>query len=128
MSALARAHYQQSHLSRRKIPVQYQPWLAKYYSDAISDNVKRAQEQKLRKDEWLPKAPYGYKNIKHENGSTDIIVDDYGPQIVKRPLSFMPLGLSLWISYTKNSRLITVLTGRKALLARYLITLFITVS
>ena len=26
--------------------------LAKYYSDAISDNVKRALEQKLRKGEW----------------------------------------------------------------------------
>ncbi|MDR3646629.1 MAG: recombinase family protein [Candidatus Babeliales bacterium] len=38
--------------------------LAKYYSDAISDNVKRAQEQKLRKGEWLAKAPYGYKNVK----------------------------------------------------------------
>jgi len=37
--------------------------LAKYYSDAISDNVKRAHEQKLRKGEWLSKAPYGYKNI-----------------------------------------------------------------
>jgi DNA invertase Pin-like site-specific DNA recombinase len=37
--------------------------LEKYYSDAISDNVKRAQEQKLRKGEWLSKAPFGYKNI-----------------------------------------------------------------
>ncbi len=37
--------------------------LAKYYSDAMSDNVKRAIEQKLRKGEWPAKAPYGYKNI-----------------------------------------------------------------
>jgi len=37
--------------------------LAKYYSDAISDNVKRAQEQKLRKGEWPGKAPVGYRNI-----------------------------------------------------------------
>lgn len=37
--------------------------LAKYYSDAISDNVKRAQEQKLRKGEWPGKAPVGFRNI-----------------------------------------------------------------
>jgi len=37
--------------------------LAKYYSDAISDNVKRAIEQKLRNGEWPGKAPLGYKNI-----------------------------------------------------------------
>ena len=37
--------------------------LAKYYSDAISDNVKRALEQKLKKGEWIAMAPFGYKNI-----------------------------------------------------------------
>ncbi|MHA1305073.1 MAG: recombinase family protein, partial [Candidatus Heimdallarchaeaceae archaeon] len=37
--------------------------LAKYYSDAISDNVKRANEQKLRNGEWPGKAPCGYKNV-----------------------------------------------------------------
>lgn len=37
--------------------------LAKYYSDAISDNVKRATEQMLRKGEWTTKAPIGYLNI-----------------------------------------------------------------
>src|SRR3990167_11032078 len=37
--------------------------LAKYYSDAISDNVKREQEQKLRKGEWPSKAPFGYTNV-----------------------------------------------------------------
>ena len=52
--------------------------LAKYYSDAISDNVKRALEQKLRKGEWPAMAPYGYKNITKEDGNTDIIVDEYG--------------------------------------------------
>ncbi len=51
--------------------------LAKYYSDAISDNVKRAMEQKLRKGEWLSKAPFGYKNIIKEYCNTDIIVDEY---------------------------------------------------
>lgn len=37
--------------------------LAKYYSDSISDNVKRAIEQKLRKGEWPGKAHCGYKNV-----------------------------------------------------------------
>jgi site-specific DNA recombinase len=56
--------------------------LAKYYSDAISDNVKRAQEQKLRKGEWPSKAPYGYKNIKKADGTAEIIIDEYASQII----------------------------------------------
>lgn len=66
--------------------------LAKYYSDAISDNVKRAMEQKLRKGEWLSKAPFGYKNIKRENGSTDVIVDDYAAEIVKKAFELYATG------------------------------------
>jgi DNA invertase Pin-like site-specific DNA recombinase len=58
--------------------------LAKYYSDAISDNVKRAIEQKLRKGEWLSKAPYGYKNITRPDNTADIIVDEYESQIIKK--------------------------------------------
>ena len=56
--------------------------LAKYYSDAISDNVKRTIEQKLRKGEWPSKAPYGYKNIRVEAGKKDIVVDEFEAQIV----------------------------------------------
>ena len=37
--------------------------LAKYYSDATSDNTKRALEKKRRNGEWTGPAPYGYKNI-----------------------------------------------------------------
>ena len=40
--------------------------LAKYYSDAISDNVKRAYENKIKKGEWIGKAPIGYIDIKNE--------------------------------------------------------------
>ena len=54
--------------------------LAKYYSDAISDNVKRALEEKLRKGEWPAKAPFGYKNIR-VNGKADIILDEFNSQI-----------------------------------------------
>lgn len=60
--------------------------LAKYYSDAISDNVKRAQEQKIRKGEWLSQAPFGYKNIQLEN-RTDIILDEQAAHIVKEVFS-----------------------------------------
>ena len=57
--------------------------LAKYYSDAISDNVKRAVEQKLRKGEWIGRAPYGYTNIR-VGGVADIVVDDYKARIVRK--------------------------------------------
>lgn len=58
--------------------------LAKYYSDAISDNVKRSIEQKLRKGEWIAKAPFGYKNINLPNDLTDIVVDEYVAGIIKK--------------------------------------------
>lgn len=35
---------------------------AQYYSDSISDNVKRRNQQKLRDGEWCGKAPVGYLN------------------------------------------------------------------
>ncbi len=66
--------------------------LAKYYSDAISDNVKRAQEQKLRKGEWLSKAPFGYKNVTLANDNTDIIVDEHNAHIVKRVFELYATG------------------------------------
>jgi site-specific DNA recombinase len=49
--------------------------LAKYYSDAIRDSVKRAYEAKIKKGEWLAKAPIGYINIKDEKGNKDLIID-----------------------------------------------------
>ena len=42
--------------------------VAQYYSDAISDNVKRRFEQKLRDGEWIGKAPVGYRNNVLPNG------------------------------------------------------------
>jgi site-specific DNA recombinase len=66
--------------------------LAKYYSDAISDNVRRAMEQKLRKGEWLSKAPYGYKNITKEDGNTDVIIDEYASVIVKKVFELYATG------------------------------------
>jgi site-specific DNA recombinase len=58
--------------------------LAKYYSDAISDNIKRANEQMLRKGELPGRAPYGYKNIVTADGKKDIVVSEYEALIVKK--------------------------------------------
>ncbi len=49
--------------------------LAKYYSDAISDNVKRAFEQKRRNGESTGKCRIGYKNITLGSGKKDIVLD-----------------------------------------------------
>ena len=35
---------------------------SKYYSDNLSENIKRGIRQKLRKGQWLSKAPFGYVN------------------------------------------------------------------
>ena len=66
--------------------------LAKYYSDAISDNVKRGNEQKLRKGEWLSRAPYGYKNIANPDGTKDIIVVEDEAHILKRAFELYATG------------------------------------
>ncbi len=58
--------------------------LAKYYSDAISDNVRRALEQKLRKGEWLSMAPYGYKNVTNADGSTDVVIEEFKSCVVRK--------------------------------------------
>ncbi len=66
--------------------------LAKYYSDAISDNVKRAIEQKLRKGEWPAKAPYGYKNISLGGDKTTIVVDEFASQVVRKAFELYAMG------------------------------------
>ena len=35
---------------------------SKYYSDNLSENVKRGIRQKLRRGEWPSRAPFGYLN------------------------------------------------------------------
>ncbi len=66
--------------------------LAKYYSDAISDNVKRALEQKLRRGEWPAMAPFGYKNITKADGNTDIIMDEYEAHIIRTIFEYYATG------------------------------------
>ena len=61
--------------------------LAKYYSDAIGDNVKRAFEKKRRNGEWTGAVRLGYLNIHYEENKVvhrDIIIDpERGPLIQK---------------------------------------------
>ena len=57
--------------------------LAQYYSDSISDGVKRKIAYKIREGEILTLAPFGYKNVRV--GDTDertVEVDEYEAQIV----------------------------------------------
>lgn len=57
--------------------------VARYYSDAISDNVKRRFEQKLRDGEWIGMAPVGYKNINLPNGKKWIEIDPIAVEAVR---------------------------------------------
>ncbi len=57
--------------------------VAQYYSDAISDNVKRRFEQKLRDGEWIGKAPIGYKNTVTDQDKKWIDIDAYKAEIIR---------------------------------------------
>jgi site-specific DNA recombinase len=58
--------------------------LAKYFSDSISDNVKRAYEAKIKKGEWIGKAPVGYMNVADENGRKNIVPDPERSPYIKK--------------------------------------------
>lgn len=67
--------------------------LAKYYSDAVSDNVKRAIEQKLRQGEWIAQAPYGYKSVTDAAGKKNLVPHEYESLIVKKMFELYSSGL-----------------------------------
>ena len=58
--------------------------LAKYYSDAISDNVKRAQEQMLRMGTYPARPSYGYKREPISKDKTEIVVDEFSSKVVQK--------------------------------------------
>ena len=58
--------------------------VAQYYSDAISDNVKRKIEQKLRDGEWIGKAPVGYKNTVTLQGKKWVEIDAFKADVIRR--------------------------------------------
>lgn len=66
--------------------------LAKYYSDAISDNVKRAQEQMLRVGTYPSKPSFGYKRIPIGKDKTEIVVDEYASRIVQKAYEWYATG------------------------------------
>ena len=66
--------------------------LAKYYSDAISDNVKRAQEQMIRQGVWPSKAPLGYKNIRLNEKQTEIQIDPDHADLIRKAFEWYATG------------------------------------
>ena len=58
--------------------------LAKYFSDAISDNVKRAQEQMLRSGIWPGKARFGYCNTDREDGTKWVVIEPMEASVVEK--------------------------------------------
>ena len=66
--------------------------LAKYYSDAISDNTRRAFEQKRRNGEWTGKGPVGYSNIIDSKGNKDIVFDEERAHHIRRAFELYATG------------------------------------
>lgn len=56
--------------------------LAQYYSDAISDNVKRSIYKRIKSGEVLGKAPYGYRNVKIDDDTKTVEVDPFEAGVV----------------------------------------------
>jgi site-specific DNA recombinase len=66
--------------------------VAQYYSDAISDNVKRRFEQKLRDGEWIGKAPIGYVNSTLPNGKKWVIPHPLRAEIIRETYTLYATG------------------------------------
>ena len=61
--------------------------LAKYYSDAIGDNVRRAFEKKRKNGEWIGAVKLGYLNVALDEGKRlrkDIIVDPERAHLIQK--------------------------------------------
>lgn len=68
--------------------------VAQYYSDAISDNVKRRIEQKLRDGEWIGAAPMGYKNTTLPNGKKWVEIESLPAEAVRDAYNMYSRGAS----------------------------------
>ncbi len=69
--------------------------LAKYYSDAIGDSVKRAFEQKRRNGEWTGGVRLGYLNVQSNEGKRlrkDIILDPERDYLVQKMFELYATG------------------------------------
>ena len=68
---------------------------SKYYSDNLSENIKRGVRQKLRRGEWLTKAPFGYVNNPR---TRNIEPHPVNARIVKRAFEEYAKGTHTYIS------------------------------
>jgi len=66
--------------------------LAKYYSDSIRDNVKRAFEHKLRNGEWIGPPRIGYKVAVNEKGKRDHVPDPQKAHLIIRMFELYAIG------------------------------------
>lgn len=57
--------------------------MGNYYSNAISDNVKRRQQQMLKDGYSISKAPYGYRNVKNADDKAWIETDGMNAKAVQ---------------------------------------------
>ncbi len=79
--------------------------LAAYYSDAISDNVKRANESIIKQQRWTGKAPFGYTNIQISETEKDIIIDPVRAPIVVKMYEMYAVGSSYRIIKSEIDKL-----------------------
>ncbi|MEQ9618421.1 MAG: recombinase family protein [Deltaproteobacteria bacterium] len=66
--------------------------LAQYYSDAISDNVKRSVYKRIKSGQILGKAPYGYRNVKIDDDTKTVEVDPFAAEVVLKMFEWYATG------------------------------------
>ncbi len=67
-------------------------FMAKSFVLQISDNVKRTNEYKIRRGEWISKAPFGYINITKEDGSKNVEPDPIRKQLMVKMFELYSTG------------------------------------
>jgi len=66
--------------------------LAQYYSDSISDNVKRSNYKRIKSGQILGQAPYGYRHTTLDNGTKTIEVDPFEAGVVLKMYEWYATG------------------------------------
>ncbi|MBI2797724.1 recombinase family protein [Candidatus Saccharibacteria bacterium] len=70
--------------------------LAKYYSDSISDNVKRRLEQLVKEEkQWPGKAPIGYTNKRLSEKETTIVPDPERAKYIVKAFELRTQGMAV---------------------------------
>ena len=58
--------------------------MAQSYTDAMSDNIKRSIEHKIRNGEWNGAAPLGYSNERTPEGKSNIVIDQSRAPLIQK--------------------------------------------